>query len=125
MFPLKSSYNQRFLIISERIKGNRFAQIHSVFIGKLSKDPLESILKTIGIYRIPVIWKIELFESIINSFQLLTIVTKSSIQQGVISVLELTITTSEQRQLMHSVFAGNLKQVLLLIIVSLLLPLSR
>ena len=41
------------------------------------------------------------------------------------SVLELTITTSEQRQLMHSVFAGNLKQILLLIIVSLLLPLSR
>ena len=89
MFPLKSSDNQRFLIISERIKGNRFAQIHSAFKAKLSKDPLESILKTIGIYRIPVIWKIELFESIINSFQLLTIVTKSSIQQGVISVLEL------------------------------------
>ena len=65
MFPLKP------LIISERIKGNRFAQIHSLLKAKLSKDLLKNKLKTTGRYKTTVIWKIELFESIVNSFQLL------------------------------------------------------
>ena len=64
-------------MISEGINGNQFAQIRSVLEAKFANDPLENKLKSKGRYRTPATSKIEFFESIVNCFQPLIIVTKS------------------------------------------------